>query len=151
MKSWSKKRKILVGLLLLFLAVQAVRPTKNNGTASGPNDVTTVLHVPNSVLSILKKSCYDCHSDHSDYPWYDEITPVNWWVNFHITEGKRELNFTQFGAYPPEKRAKNLEGIAETVKESAIPLSSFTLMHGDAKLTNEQKQLIADWALSARK
>ncbi len=150
MKNWSKKRKILVALLLLFIVVQAIQPPKNNGSTVGPSDISQTVQVPDSVLHILKKSCYDCHSNYSTYPWYDRITPLNWWVADHITEGKRRLNFTTFGEYPPKKMDKKLKEIAETVEEDGMPLNSYLWMHGDARLNDKQKQMIVNWVASAR-
>lgn len=150
MKSWSKKRKILIGLLLLFIVVQAVQPPKNNGSASGTKDITKTVQVPDSVMHLLKKSCYDCHSNYTSYPWYDRITPVNWWVTNHINEGKRHFNFTSFGEYPPNKMDKKLKEVAETVQKGQMPLNSYLWMHGDAKLNEAQRQMIIDWVASAR-
>lgn len=151
MKTWSKKKKILIALLLLFIAAQAIRPAKNTGSSSGPQDVTTVVQVPDSMMALLKTSCYDCHSNHSDYPWYDQIAPVSWWVSNHINEGKRELNFTQFGSYTAKKKAHKMEEIAKTVEKDEMPISSYLWMHGNAQLTAEQKSAIISWAKAAQK
>lgn len=151
MKNWSRKKKIFVGIFLLIIVSQAIRPQKNTGIPSGPKDITKAISVPDSVMVVLKKSCYDCHSDYSAYPWYDEITPVNWWVTHHINEGKRELNFTHFGEYPAKKMAHKLEEIAETVEKAQMPLPSYLWMHGDAKLTEPQKRILINWANTERK
>lgn len=151
MRRWSKRKKILLGLLLLFVAAQAVRPPKNIGKPSGTSDIATVVTVPDDVMAVLKKSCYDCHSDYSNYPWYDEITPVNWWVAHHIKEGKRELNFTQFGSYSARKKNHKLEEIAETVEKGSMPLKSYLVMHGDAKLTDAQRRAVITWANESRR
>lgn len=146
MKNWSKRKKILIGLLLLFLAAQAIRPAKNEGAATGPKDIAHTVAVPDSVMTVLKKSCYDCHSNHSTYPWYDRIAPVSWWVSHHIDEGKRELNFSIFGEYTVRRQAKKMEETAEQVEEGDMPLKSYLIMHGDASLNEEQKKLVIDWA-----
>lgn len=151
MKTWSKKKKILIAFLLLFIAAQAIRPAKNAGNSSGPQDVTTVVMVPDSLMELLKNSCYDCHSNHSDYPWYDQIAPVSWWVSNHINEGKRELNFTQFGSYTTKKMAHKMEEVAETVEKEEMPISSYLWMHGNARLTKEQRSAIISWAKAAQK
>jgi len=151
MKKWSKKQKILAILLLAFLAAQAIRPAKNNGSPSGPKDISTVVAVPDSVMTALKRSCYDCHSNHSDYPWWDQIAPVSWWITNHINEGKRKLNFTEFDSYPAKKQAKKLDETAELVEKGEMPLSSYLWMHADAKLSEAQKKMIVDWARAAEK
>lgn len=144
-----KKKWLLIGVLVLFLAAQAIQPTLNRGTASGPNDITRVVSVPQDVAGILEKSCYDCHSNHTDYPWYDRIAPVSWWVADHVNEGKRELNFTEFASYSPKKQRKKLEESGETVEKGEMPLKSYLIMHGDAKLTEAQQKRLIDWSKSA--
>lgn len=143
------KRKLLIGLLILLIVAQAIRPAENKGSAAGPRDVTQVVAVPADVQAILKTSCYDCHSNYTSYPWYDRITPVNWWVAHHINEGKRELNFTEFGTYPAKKQRHKLKEIGETVTEGEMPLSSYLLIHRDARLTDGQKKTLIAWAQNA--
>lgn len=135
---------------MLFLAAQAIQPSKNRGNASGPKDITQVAQVPDSVMTLLKKSCYDCHSNHTDYPWYDNITPVNWWVGHHINEGKEEVNYSTFGEYTAKRQAKKLEESAEQIEKDEMPLKSYLIMHGDAKLSDAQKQVLINWFKSTR-
>ena len=131
--------------MVLFLAAQTIQPSKNQGNAAGPKDITTAMQVPDSVMTILKKSCFDCHSNHTDYPWYDNITPANWFVANHVSEGKRELNFSVFGEYTPKRQAKKLDESAEQVEKGEMPLSSYTLLHPDTKLSDAQRQLLINW------
>ena len=90
------KKKILIGILVLLIVVQFIQPDLNKGSASSAQDVTHVVNVPDSVMSLLKTACYDCHSDNTRYPWYSKITPLNWWLKDHVDDGKKELNFSQF-------------------------------------------------------
>lgn len=143
------KKKLLIIFLVLVLAAQAIQPSLNRGNAAGPKDITQVMAVPPDVRTILEQSCYDCHSNHTDYPWYDRIAPVSWWVANHVNEGKRELNFTEFASYSPRKQRKKLEEVGETVEEGEMPLKSYLIMHGDAKLTEAQKKTLVDWSKSA--
>src|SRR5687768_14369334 len=106
------KKKILAGLLILFVLAQAMQPSKNHGEVDASRDIAAAFPVPENVMLILKKSCYDCHSNYTEYPWYDNITPVNWWVANHIKEGKRELNFNEFADYSSQKQLKKLKEIA---------------------------------------
>lgn len=139
-------KKLLIGFVILLLVIQAFRPTLNTGKASGPNDITKAVAVPADVRTILEKSCYDCHSNHTTYPWYDRIAPVSWWVANHIKEGKHELNFTEFATYSPKKQGKKLEEIRETVESGEMPLKSYLVTHGDARLTEVQKKTLVAWA-----
>jgi hypothetical protein len=143
------KRYLLIGVVVLLLAIQLIQPQLNTGNATGPADITHAVSVPAEVSGLLKQSCYDCHSNHTTYPWYDRIAPVSWWVAGHINDGKRELNFTEFGTYSPKKQGKKLEEIGETVEEGEMPLKSYLITHGDARLTEAQKKTLVDWAQGA--
>lgn len=138
-------RKILYILLAIVLVLQFFRPTRNTGLADGPKDITHVVKVPEEVMDILKKSCYDCHSNHTHYPWYTNIQPVGWWLQDHVDEGKEELNFTEFGSYSLKKQKHKLHECEEMVEEGEMPLSSYTLMHTDAKLEEKEKEALIKW------
>lgn len=142
-------KKLLIGFLLLFLVIQVFRPSLNTGNATGPNDITKAVAVPPDVARILEKSCYDCHSNHTTYPWYDRVAPVSWWVANHIKEGKHELNFTEFATYSPKKQGKKLEEIRETVESGEMPLKSYLITHGDARLSDSEKSKLVTWAQQA--
>ncbi|MGZ5191749.1 MAG: heme-binding domain-containing protein [Flavisolibacter sp.] len=138
-------KKILIGILIVFLVSQFFRPSLNNGSASTATDITHVVPVPDSVMSILKTACYDCHSDHTNYPWYSKITPVNWWLDNHIVEGKGHLNFSRFTTYSYKRKAKKLEEVAEMVEKHEMPLESYLWIHKEAKLNEAQRKMLIDW------
>jgi hypothetical protein len=98
------------------------------------------------VHHILKPSCYDCHSNNTVYPWYSKIQPVAWWLNDHIVEGKKEINFSEFASYRIGRQFKKLDEIVKQVKQGEMPLSSYTLMHRNGNVTTEQKLTITNWA-----
>lgn len=139
----------MIGLVVLLLFAQFLHPASNHGEMDGPKDITVAVAVPPEVLSVLKKSCYDCHSDYTTYLCYDNITPINYWVDHHISEGKRELNFSTFADYTAKRQAKKLDEIAEQVEKGDMPLGSYTLMHQETKLSEAQRKLIIDWAKAA--
>src|SRR5213592_4683716 len=143
-------KKILVGLLIVFVLVQFIRPGHNDGMALGAHDFTHSVTVPDSVMSLLKTACFDCHSDHTNYPWYSKITPVNWWLKNHIDGGKRHLNFTTFDTCSLKRKDRRLDEIAETVKEHDMPISSYLWIHKEARLNDAQRAAITDWATAAR-
>ena len=145
-----RRTKILIGILILLILIQFIRPGRNNGDALGRNDFTHEIPTSDTIMSILKVSCFDCHSNHTNYPWYAEIAPVSWWLNHHVNEGKQELNFTEFATYNARRKNKKLEEIAEQVKEHEMPLSSYTLIHTDAKLSEQQARALIQWTNTAR-
>ena len=139
-------KKILVVLLLACIIIQFFRPARNTSTELLSADITKVVPVPEGVLSVLKRSCYDCHSNNTAYPWYMNIQPVAWYLAHHVKEGKHELNFSEFGSYKPKKQLHKLQEIAKEVKEGEMPLSSYTLIHSRAKLSEDEKLLVVRWA-----
>ena len=146
MKKYLTKKIIFRSLIVVLLVIQFIRPSKNVGEAFGPDDVTKTVNVPEDVKNILVASCYDCHSNHTNHMWYENIQPIGWWIANHINEGKRELNFSEFNSYKDKRKAHKFEEIGEMVGEGEMPMESYTLIHGNAKLNEEQKRLLINWA-----
>lgn len=146
-------KKIVYLLVIVLIIIQFFRPAKNINTSASAteNDITKLYTVPENVQSILKTSCYDCHSNNTAYPWYNNIQPVAWWLKNHVDEGKREINFNEFASYNIRRQYKKLDEVIEQVKENEMPLSSYTLIHTNAKLSEEQKLLVTNWAEGIRK
>lgn len=145
-------KSILLILLVTLIIIQFIHPQKNISDPSTllANDIGKQYTVPASVHQILQTSCYDCHSNNTSYPWYSKIQPVAWWLNNHIMEGKREINFSEFANYRIGRQYKKLEEIIKQVKEAEMPLSSYTFIHKNAILTADQKLLINNWASAIR-
>jgi hypothetical protein len=95
----------------------------------------------------LNTSCYDCHSNNTNYPWYAEVQPMGWLLAKHIKAGKRELNFDEFASYSERRRTSKIRAIQVSIEEASMPLSSYTIMHQDAVLSDKEKQLILHWTL----
>lgn len=142
MKTGTKISLLIVGILI---GIQFLRIEKNTSTEKSADYISAKFEVPADVEDILKTACYDCHSNNTVYPWYSNIQPVGWWLNHHVEEGKHELNFDEFASYKPKRQLHKIEEMEEMVMEGEMPLSSYTLMHGDARLSNEQKQLLKEW------
>src|SRR5439155_20340848 len=102
-----KIKKVLIALLVIFVVIQFFRPAKNKSDKPSLNDISTKYNLPEDVKNILKTSCYDCHSNNTIYPWYSEVQPVGWWLNNHINDGKNEVNFSEFAAYPIRRQYIN--------------------------------------------
>lgn len=143
-------RKILYGLAMVVAVIQFIRPTKNQNPGVGPNDITQTYAVPAEVKGILVQSCYDCHSNNTRYPWYSNIQPVGWWLNSHIQDGKKHLDFSEFGTYTAKKANHKLEEVEDAVTEGWMPLDSYLWVHHEARLTPDQAQAVAAWARNLR-
>ncbi|MEO6455807.1 MAG: heme-binding domain-containing protein [Ginsengibacter sp.] len=143
-------KKILLGLFIVFVVIQFIRPAKNNSGQVLRTDITKAVNVPDTVLNVLKNSCYDCHSNNTRYPWYVNIEPVGWIMAKHIKDGKEDLNFSEFSNYSKRKQANKLRAIETSIKEGSMPISSYTFMHTNANLSEENKKLVIDWALHVK-
>lgn len=138
-------KKIVFGLIILFIAIQFVPVSYNQSDTVLDSDFIKTYKVPDQIQSILKTSCYDCHSNNTHYPWYSKIQPGGWFMEGHIKDGKKELNFSEFGDYSGRRKKSKLKAIINQIKDDEMPLWSYTLIHRDAKLSEEDKQLLTDW------
>lgn len=144
-------KKVVYVLVILLLAIQFFRPEKNISTVVSQNHISKKYTTPEEVKIILDKSCNDCHSNNTRYPWYANVQPVAWWLNDHIEEGKGEINFDEFLTYPAKKARHKMEEVNEMVKEGEMPLNSYTWVHKEAVLSQSEKLAIANWAVSTMK
>ena len=134
-------KKILLVIVVLLVFIQFFRPAKNQSSEILPTDISKVYGpVPQDVNVILKKACNDCHSNYTEYPWYNNIQPVAWWLNNHVQEGKHHLNFSDIGSMRIAFQYKRMDDCNEEIKDGDMPLDSYTWIHKDAKLTEEEKQ-----------
>jgi hypothetical protein len=139
-------RKILIIGFVVFLVMQLYQPGRNtdNGQVL-PSHITKLYNVPDSVSLILTTSCYDCHSNNTRYPWYSYIQPARFFRDRHRRKGKKELNFSEFGNYSRRRQESKLEGISKQVKSGDMPLPSYTILHKNAKLTQQQTETVTRW------
>ena len=139
-------KKILIVIISVLIAIQFIpKGNKNTSTLNETTGIEFAHKVPDSVSEILKNSCYDCHSNHTNYPWYSNIQPIAWWLNDHINEGKEELNFSIFATYSIRRQYHKLKEIDEQIEEGEMPLESYTLIHKSAVLNVQQRKLVNLW------
>jgi len=147
-------KKILkrVGLLLLvaLIIAQFFGPEENNGDLASVTPFLVDTNASEPVKTILETACMDCHSEHTRYPWYNSITPVNYWMAHHVDEAKSHFNMSLWNSYSDKKKDHKLEELIEEVEEEHMPITSYKLTHGDAKLTSEQIETLINWAKQAR-
>ena len=138
-------KKILILLLVVFVIAQFFGPDKNEGDITKINTFLAETNPPENVKKILKESCFDCHSDHTNYPWYFNITPVNYWMADHVEHGKDELNFSKWESYSLKRKEHKMDEVWEEVKKKEMPLDSYTWTHSEANLTPEQIEAVVNW------
>lgn len=139
-------KKIFTVIVIIILLMQFYQPALNKNLQHVGNlDFTKVYHVPKDVALILQTSCYDCHSNHTNYPFYAYIQPLRFFMDSHIKEGKENLNFSEFGNYSKRKQNNKLDRIIKQIKENEMPLASYTLMHNNAILNASKKEVVINW------
>ena len=119
---------------------------KNEGDLKSVDAFIAETNPPNEVLKVMKESCFDCHSNSTRYPWYNSITPINYWLADHVKEGSKHLNFSKWAEYSLKKKEHKMEEVFEVVENKNMPLDSYTWTHSEANLSDVQVKLIVDWA-----
>lgn len=133
-------------LILGLVIIQFInRPDMSTTSEITPAHITKVMNVPVNVESILKRSCYDCHSDHTVWPWYSSIAPASWLVGDDVTAGRKKMNFSQWSKIPTAKQEARLNEICEEIKSDEMPLPPYLILHGDAKLSQADKDILCNW------
>ena len=138
------KAKFSIGIIVLLVLIQFVPVKKNQGVSEDGMDIFSYYNVDenDSAVKVIKSSCYDCHSNTTAYPWYNNIAPVSWYLAKHINNGKKHLNFTEWDYMDDPKKEHKIEECIEMITEDEMPLTSYTLVHRDAKLSSEEKALL---------
>jgi Haem-binding domain len=144
MKKWLKR--VAIVLLLAFVVIQFWRPDRTNPPVDPSRTIQATMPVPPQVDAILQRSCNDCHSNNSVWPWYSNVAPMSWRVAEHIHEGREHLNFSEWASYPPNDAAHLLEEICEETEEGNMPLWDYLLAHPKAKLSNADVRTLCEWA-----
>jgi hypothetical protein len=137
-KRWLRIALIVVAVIVL--GIQAVPVSRTNPP------VAADLQAPPEVHAILKRACYDCHSNQTKWPWYAYVAPVSWLVAKDVREGRKRMNFSNWGNYHPDKQEHKIEEIWEMVESGKMPLAVYRPMHPEAKLTDADRALIKEWA-----
>lgn len=139
------RKRILLGLAVLLVIIQFIRIDKTNPPVDPKLDFAVAARPPAEVVAVIKEACYDCHSHETKYPWYSNIAPVSWWLKGHVNEALEHFNFSTLGILKPEDLKWALGTAAEEIREKKMPLRSYTWMHPEARLTDEQRALLATW------
>ena len=141
---------VILVLITGLVGIQFFPASLNQSTTIPLADFEKTFNVPNNIQNLLKTSCYDCHSNNTIYPWYSKVQPMAWVMENHINEGKKELNFNEFGAYSKRKQKSKLKSIINQIKDDEMPLWSYTLIHRDAKLSEKDKEILEEWFTTLR-
>ena len=126
---------IAIGIQFISFDIPAKLPIKKSEELQASSEVT----------SILKKSCYDCHSSKVNAPWYYNVAPISWYTQIHVKNARAIVNFSKWNSYSKEKQLKVLKKLPKSVV-IRMPLLTYTYMHKETVLTKEEKKTLAKWA-----
>jgi heme-binding protein len=143
----SRMKWILLIIVIVFVVIQVVRPNLTNPPVDPQH---RIQNVPPDVQAILRRSCYDCHSSETRWPWYSQVVPVSWLLKHDVDEGRQELSFSEFATYSPKKSARTMKAICDEVKSGDMPLWQYRPLHPDAKLSDADRQALCAWAAAHR-
>lgn len=136
---------IAVVLLVAFVGIQFVPTERNQSDVVPKTDFMLVNSVPDHIKSKLQTSCYDCHSNNTQYPWYNKVQPIAWFLEDHIKEGKAELNFNEWDSLSNRRKKSKLRSIIKQIENDEMPLDSYTLIHREASFSEAEKQELIQW------
>jgi hypothetical protein len=131
-------KRLSLGLLIVFAGLQLFGPDRTNPQVTPSQTVQA---------AVLKRSCYDCHSSETRWPWYSSVVPMAWGVANHVKQGRAEMNFSDWGAYPARKRVALLEKMCDEVREGRMPLKQYLWLHRDATLSEADWKSVCDWSM----
>jgi hypothetical protein len=146
----SRLKQILFALLIVFIVVQFLQPARNQSGQVLQTELANTYSIPNNVHTLFKNACFDCHSNNTSYPWYSYVQPVGWLLAMDVENGKAKLNFSEFGSLSPRRQISKLREVENRIKDGTMPLPAYQLMHPDARLTQEGRQLLVDWIQKAK-
>ncbi|MDP1830269.1 MAG: heme-binding domain-containing protein [Archangium sp.] len=133
-------QKVMIGVGVVVVGIQLIRPSQENPPVTGD------IGAPAEVATLLKRSCYDCHSNETKWPWYSQVAPVSWLVSKDVNDGRKHLNFSEWQGYEEGRKLKKFKEVAEEVDEGEMPMAIYLPLHPEAKLTDAEKKLLVDWA-----
>jgi len=147
---WIWSKRAVVGVAIFIMLAQIYRPARTNPPTDKNQEIVATLAIEPAIASVLDRSCSDCHSNRTVWPWYSHVAPVSWLVVSDVNRGRQGVNFSEWGGYTAEQRSKLLEAICKEVTEGDMPPIAYTPMHSSAKLTKADAQEICRWTAATR-
>lgn len=136
---------LIILIIMQFFTIDTSVPEYDQKADFFNTHIATV-----EMQSLIESACYDCHSYQSKYPWYSNVAPISWWLEDHIEDGRKHLNFSRWSEYDFKKADHKLEETVEMLEEKEMPLQSYTLLHSEANLTAEQRENLIIWFKAQR-
>ena len=140
-----KLKFVGLGLIAVLIVLQFFQPERNNAPIDPELDMLELLAPPEPVADLIRDACYDCHSNQTNYPWYNRISPVSLYLYKHIKKGKEDLNFSEYGLLDKADKIGEFADFCDAVDAGSMPLQSYMLIHKDARLTQEERETLCNW------
>jgi len=137
------KRALVVTVIVVAL-IQLIPVERDNPA----NEPSSEIVLQGEVKTIIQVACYDCHSYNTNWPWYSYVAPVSWLVAHDVSDAREELNFSVWNTYSAKKMDRKFREIVEEVEEEEMPLPIYLIMHSEADLDVQQREIIINWARS---
>jgi hypothetical protein len=135
--------------VLVGLAIQVMRPARTNPATDPTRTIAAHVAVPAAVQAIVARSCVDCHTNDTRWPWYSGVAPISWFVIGHVNDGRRVLNFSDWSTHGQRAPGPPLDKVCKEVQSGGMPLSSYLLIHQDARLSPDDISVLCAWANQA--
>ena len=142
-------RAAIILLVLVFAAIQFVRPPRTNPVTNPTETLAAHAIIPPDAQAILDRACRDCHSNETRWPWYSTVAPVSWFVIDHVDHGRTHFNYSQWGTYDRARQRELLEASCTMARSGAMPIGSYLLMHSSARLTSADVAALCRWTQTA--
>ena len=141
-----------VGLALLVALVvsQFVPVDRSNPNTDPSKTIYATEKLPPPVQAVFTRSCQNCHSNNTQWPWYSYVAPVSWMIASDVRNARQKMNFSEWGRYPANKREDRLEEICEQLTNGDMPDFKYTLMHHDARITPDERTAVCQWTEDSR-
>jgi cytochrome c551/c552 len=141
---------IAIVLAVIFVGIQFIRPARTNPAIDQTRTIEAHTQMTPEVASILDRSCRDCHSHKTVWPWYTNVAPVSWWLSDHVHHGRNDLNMSEWSRLPRDRQERKLRQMCDEVMDGMMPLSSYLPMHPTARLSEQDKKTLCDWTDAER-
>ncbi|CAM1373054.1 heme-binding domain-containing protein [Tenacibaculum xiamenense] len=139
------RKKFIISFVILLTAIQFYRPNKPIYKKLTPNDIIYSNKPSEEIATLIKTTCYDCHSNQTKKYWYSNIAPVAWLIDYDVSKGKQKLNFSDWETYPRKKKIELAGEIMFQMYEGKMPLPIYTKIHGSANLSKTQQNKLTEW------
>lgn len=148
MRLWVKRIGLATGFLLL--AIQIVPVNHSNPVADPSRSLYATQPVPPEVKAVFERSCRNCHSNDTVWPWYSYVAPVSWMVARDVHQARKKMNLSAWGSYPPQRKEDRLEEICEQVTNGEMPNRKYAIFHRSARITPQEREAVCQWTDDAR-